>query len=43
MLTNADFQFKPARSSTGEELILSQSTYDGLICSPDREVRRTRV
>ncbi len=41
MLTNADFQFKPARSSTGEELIMSQSTYDGLIHSSDREVRRT--
>ncbi|HTP10625.1 MAG TPA: oligoendopeptidase F [Anaerolineae bacterium] len=41
MLTNADFQFNPARSSTGEELIMSQSTYDGLIHSPDREVRRT--
>lgn len=41
MLTNADFQFKPARSSAGEELVMSQSTYDGLINSPDREVRRT--
>ena len=41
MLTNADFQFKPARSSTGEDLVMSQSTYDGLIHSPDREVRRT--
>ncbi|CAG0926589.1 oligoendopeptidase F [Thermoflexales bacterium] len=41
MLTNADFQFKPARSSTGEELVMSPSTYDGLIHSPDREVRRT--
>jgi oligoendopeptidase F len=41
MLTNADFQFKPARSSTGAELIMSQSTFDGLIHSPDREVRRT--
>ncbi len=41
LLTNADFQFKPARSSTGEELVMSQSTYDGLIHQPDREVRRT--
>ena len=40
LLTNADFQFKPARSSTGEELVVSQSTYDGLIHHPDREVRR---
>ncbi|NTU62494.1 MAG: oligoendopeptidase F [Chloroflexi bacterium] len=41
MLTNADFHFKPARSSAGEELIMSQSTFDRLIASPDREVRRT--
>jgi oligoendopeptidase F len=41
LLTNADFQFKPARSSAGEELVMSQSTYDGLIHSADREVRRT--
>ncbi len=41
MLTNADFQFRPARSSTGEEFIVSQSTFDGLIHSPDRDVRRT--
>ena len=41
LLTNADFQFAPARSSTGDELIMSQSTYDGLINSPDRTVRRT--
>ncbi len=41
LLTNADFQFRPARSSAGEEFVMSQSTYDGLIHSPDREVRRT--
>ncbi len=41
MLTNADFQFQPARSSAGEERVMSQSTYDGLIHHPDREVRRT--
>jgi oligoendopeptidase F len=41
MLTNTDFQFKPARSSTGRELLVSPSTYNGLIHSPDREVRRT--
>jgi oligoendopeptidase F len=41
MLTNTDFQFKPARSSTGAELLVSPSTYNGLIHSPDREVRRT--
>src|SRR5512136_827969 len=41
MLTNADFQFKPARSSAGEEFVMSPSTYDGLIHNSDREVRRT--
>jgi oligoendopeptidase F len=41
MLTNADFQFRPARSSAGEEFVMSQSTYNGLIHSSDREVRRT--
>ena len=41
MLTNADFQFKPARSSTGEDQVVSQSTYIGLTHHPDREVRRT--
>jgi oligoendopeptidase F len=40
-LTNADFQFKPARSSTGEERAVTQSTYYELIASADREVRRT--
>ncbi len=41
LLTNADFQLKPARSSAGEELPVTQSTYYELIASPDREVRRT--
>jgi oligoendopeptidase F len=41
MLTNADLQFQPAVASDGAELPLSQSTYDGLLNSPDREVRRT--
>ena len=41
MLTNADMQFAPARGADGAELPLSQSTYDGLLTSPDREVRRT--
>jgi oligoendopeptidase F len=41
LLTNADFQLKPARSSAGEELPVTQSTYYELISSPDREVRRT--
>jgi oligoendopeptidase F len=41
MLTNADVQFQPAVASDGAELALSQSTYDGLLNNPDREVRRT--
>jgi oligoendopeptidase F len=41
MLTNADLQFQPAVASDGAQLPLSQSTYDGLLNSPDREVRRT--
>ena len=41
MLTDADMQFQPAIASDGRELPLSQSTYDGLLSNPDREVRRT--
>ncbi|MER2599097.1 MAG: oligoendopeptidase F [Caldilineales bacterium] len=41
MLTNADIQFPPALGSDGVELPLSQSTYEGLLGSPDRELRRT--
>jgi oligoendopeptidase F len=41
LLTNADFQLRPARSSDGAELAVTQSTYYELIASPDREVRRT--
>lgn len=41
MLTNADMQFQPAVTSDGAELPLSQSTFDGLLNSPDRQVRRT--
>lgn len=41
LLTNADFQLKSARSSAGEELPVTQSTYYELIASPDRDVRRT--
>ncbi len=41
MLTNADFQFKPVRSSTGEEFPMSQSAFLGYLANPDREVRRT--
>ncbi len=41
MLTNADFQFAPARSTSGEDFPMSQSVVDGYLVSPDREVRRT--
>jgi oligoendopeptidase F len=41
MLTNADFTFKPAVSSDGQELPLAQGTYLKLRGSADRETRRT--
>lgn len=41
MLTNADLQFPPALAADGAELPLGQSTYNGLLNNPDREVRRT--
>ena len=41
MLTSADFQFRPARSTAGVELPVAQSTFDELMANPDREVRRT--
>ena len=41
MLANADFQFKQARSSMGEEYPVSQSAYLGYLADSDREVRRT--
>lgn len=41
MLTNADLQFQPAQASDGAELPLGQSSYNGLLNSPDRALRRT--
>lgn len=41
MLTDADFEFRPAVSSDGEELPVTQGTWRKLLQSPDREVRRT--
>ena len=41
LLTNADFQFKPARASSAEEFPVSQSAYFGYLSKPDRELRRT--
>lgn len=40
-LTNADFQFEPARDSDGQPLALTQGTLAKLLASPDREARRT--
>jgi oligoendopeptidase F len=41
MLTDADFNFKPALDSDGRELDLTQSSIDDHMANPDREVRRT--
>jgi oligoendopeptidase F len=40
-LTDADFKFRPARSSQGEALEVAQGSFDTLLASPDREARRT--
>ncbi len=41
ILTNADFNFKPAVSEKNEELVVSQGTIYRLINDPDRSVRQT--
>ena len=41
MLTNADFQFKPALDSKGNVLDLTQGTIYNLIYHPDRKARRS--
>ena len=41
MLTNADFQFKPAKDSTGKAIDLTQGTYHNILHNPDRKARRT--
>jgi oligoendopeptidase F len=41
MLTNADFNFRPARSSAGQVMDLTQGTYHKLLHNPDRRARRT--
>jgi oligoendopeptidase F len=40
-LTDADFQFEPARSFSGEEIPFTGSTIHRLLTNPDREIRRT--
>lgn len=41
LLTDADFQFKPARATDGSELPLTQSSLHDLLAGADREARRT--
>lgn len=41
LLSNADLSFEPARTSTGQELPVAQSTIVSLMSNPDREARRT--
>ncbi len=41
MLANADFEFEPARDSKGKKVELTQSTFDAILNSPDREARKT--
>jgi oligoendopeptidase F len=40
-LTSQDMQFKPAVGSDGTEHVVAQATYDTLLNSEDREIRRT--
>ena len=41
MLTDADFRFQPARTSTGSELPVTQGNLDEILSGSDREARRT--
>ena len=41
ILANADFQFKPAKSSKGKKVELTQSTFDAILNGSDRKARRT--
>lgn len=41
MLTNADFNFKPAVSEKNEELVVSQGTFYRLRNDPDRKIRKS--
>jgi oligoendopeptidase F len=40
-LTDADFKFKPAIASSGQEIPISQGTIDSILFEPDRETRRS--
>ena len=41
MLSNSDFKFAPAVASDGSTVQVTASTFDNLMNSPDRELRRT--
>jgi oligoendopeptidase F len=41
LLTDADFQFKPARAADGSEQALTQSSLHDILAGADREARRT--
>jgi oligoendopeptidase F len=41
MLTDADFQFPPARTEQGEQVAFSSSTIHSILSESDREARRT--
>ncbi|HVN55261.1 MAG TPA: oligoendopeptidase F [Anaerolineaceae bacterium] len=41
LLTDADFRFRPALNSDGEEILVAQNTKDQILIMPDREARRT--
>ncbi len=40
-LVTADLQFRPATSATGEQIEVTQSNYQALLSSTDRQVRKT--
>jgi oligoendopeptidase F len=41
LLANADFKFKPARTSKNEKVELAQSTYNAILNGTDRKARQT--
>jgi oligoendopeptidase F len=41
MLANADFKFKPARDSKNKKIEFTQGTYNSILGSTDRRLRRT--
>lgn len=41
ILVNADIRFRPANTAQGEQVEVTQSNYQALLSSPDRELRRT--